>query len=172
MFSLAPSFSNSSLSCSSFSLCTISRTSALVQLSTTICGDCVGNKEEKEGDCVRIWQVLFRSFILATVSPFALFREPLHFFSCRRRFLVTASETKKKKKVIVISGLIDFGDCDFWTYRFRQEPPRIGTRKAPQRQNRQCRLRQHAHSNKHFIQLLLVLLHCVWDGNDTRFMQL
>jgi len=37
-------------------------------------------------------------------------------------------------------------DCDFWTYWFRQELPRIGTRKAPQ---------------QHFIQLLLVLLHCV-----------
>ncbi|KAG4971754.1 hypothetical protein AAZX31_13G253700 [Glycine max] len=33
-----------------------------------------------------------------------LFREPPRLFSCRQRFLVTASETKKKEKVIVISG--------------------------------------------------------------------
>ncbi|KAG5076352.1 hypothetical protein JHK82_055047 [Glycine max] len=46
---------------------------------------------------------------LATISPYTLFREPLHLFSRRRRFLVTASKTKKKKEVIVISGPIDFG---------------------------------------------------------------
>ena len=127
-FSLAPSFLQQfltllSLSCNSFSLRTISRTSALVQLSAVVSGDCVENEEEKEGDCVRIRQVFSRSFILATishssfslslslaiVSPSALFREPPHLFSCRRWFLVTTSEMKKKKNVIVVSWPTGFG---------------------------------------------------------------
>ncbi|KAL2331371.1 hypothetical protein Fmac_018952 [Flemingia macrophylla] len=33
------------------------------------------------------------------------------------------------------------GDSDFWTHRFRQEPPRLGTCEAPQRRNRQRGLR-------------------------------
>ena len=59
-FSLAPSFLQQfltllslslSLSCNSFSIRTILRIFALVQLSLAISGDCVGNEKEKEGDC-------------------------------------------------------------------------------------------------------------------------
>ncbi|KAG5154416.1 hypothetical protein JHK82_012385 [Glycine max] len=38
-------------------------------------------------------------------------------------------------------------DCGFLTYWFRQELPRIGTHKAPQRRNRQCRLRPEMESS-------------------------
>ncbi|KAG5028782.1 hypothetical protein JHK87_012296 [Glycine soja] len=96
----------------SFSLRTISRTSALVQLSAVVSGDCVENEEEKEGDCVRIRQ-------LPAVVPGDY----------------VGNEEEKEC------------DCSFLTYWFRQELPRIGTRKAPQRRNRQCRLRPEMESS-------------------------
>jgi len=63
---------------------------------------------------------------LATISPYTLFREP----QPSATISSDCVENKEEKK----------GNCDFWTYWFRQEPPHIGTRKAPQRRNCQCRL--------------------------------